>query len=80
MKKGLVVIYDPHALYQFIQFYCMGTCEAEWDALCLPKENGKEEMHEYCEKSGLFSKVYVGNTEYITMSMAKKIRMVIKFI
>ena len=51
MKKGLVVIYDPHALMQFLQFYCMGNhSEIEWDVLCLPKDDGKQEMDVFCEK------------------------------
>ena len=38
-RRGLVIIYDPHALMQFLQFYCMKDhSEIEWDVLCLPKE------------------------------------------
>ncbi len=73
MKKGLVIIYDPHALMQFLQFYCMGEFEAEWDALCLPKENGKEEMHDYCEKTGIFNHVFRNNINYQTLPIYKKI-------
>ena len=54
-KKGLVIIYDPHALMQFLQFYCMNDhSEIEWDVLCLPKDDGDQEMHGFCEKTGSF--------------------------
>ena len=33
-QRGLVVIYDPHALMQFLQFYCMDNHrDIEWDVL-----------------------------------------------
>ena len=72
MKKGLVIIYDPHALMQFLQFYCMGDFVAEWDALCLPKENGKEEMHIYCEKAGVFHQIYKNDTSFQSLPLYKK--------
>lgn len=73
MKKGLFVCYDPHALMQFLQFYCMNDFPAEWDVLCLPVENGEEYMHSYCEKTGLFKNIFVGNVEYIKLPVIKKL-------
>ena len=72
MKKGLVVVYDPHALLEFLEFLCMGDYEAEWDALCLPQENGTETMSNACAKSGVFKEVFIGNTEYLRISTIKK--------
>lgn len=74
-KRGLVIIYDPHALMQFMQFYCMGDFEAEWDALCLPKENGETDMQPYCEKLGLFGTIYTGNTEYMNLALWDKLKL-----
>lgn len=73
-NRGLVVIYDPHALMQFLQFYCMGDYEAEWDVLCLPKENGKGEMCPYCEKAGIFHNVFEGEIEYQKLSTVRKLK------
>lgn len=72
MKRGLFVCYDPHALMQFLQFYCMNDFPAEWDVLCLPVENGEEYMHTYCEKTGMFRNIFVGNVEYIKLPAVKK--------
>lgn len=84
MKKGLVVIYDPHALMQFLQFYCMEKSNVKWDVLCLPKENGEEEMHNYCESSGVFNKVFCGNVEYMSIKRTEKfalfLRMFVYFV
>ncbi len=78
MKRGLAIIYDPHALMQFIKFYCMHDYVAEWDALCLPKEDGKEEMHTYCERTGLFKTVYTGEVEYKSLSLFCKLNLFIR--
>lgn len=78
--RGLVVIYDPHALMQFLQFYCMGDYEAEWDALCLPKEDGKEEMYSYCKQTGIFKKIYRGESEYKNLSNAQKLKFFIPMV
>lgn len=78
MKKGLVVIYDPHALMQFLQFYCMGNhSEIEWDVLCLPKDDGKQEMDVFCEKSGVFQKIYANDTEFKSLPVLKKLALFI---
>ena len=73
MKKGLFVCYDPHALMQFLQFYCMNDFPAEWDVLCLPVENGEEYMHSYCGKTGIFKNVFTGEIEYIKLHFFRKI-------
>lgn len=80
MKKGLVVIYDPHALMQFLQFYCMEELDVEWDVLCLPKEDGEEEMHKYCELSGVFNKVFRGNIEYKSIKVTEKCTLFFKML
>ena len=73
-KRGLVVIYDPHALMQFLQFYCMKDhAEIQWDALCLPKENGRQEMDTFCEKTGIFNKIYSSDIEFMNLPVIKKI-------
>lgn len=74
-QRGLVIIYDPHALMQFLQFYCMGDYEAEWDALCLPKEDGEEEMHSYCDRTGVFKNIYIGESEYKNLSVKFKLKL-----
>ena len=73
MMKGLVIIYDPHALMQFLQFYCMGDFEAEWDALCFPLENEREVMHEYCKKTAIFHRIYRGGIKFQNLSLIKKL-------
>ena len=73
MKKGLVIVWDPHSLMQFFQFYCMRDFAAEWDALCFPLENKKEIMHEYCERSGVFHNIYRSSIQYQNLSICKKI-------
>ncbi len=78
--RGLVVIYDPHALMQFLQFYCMEDYEAEWDVLCLPKEDGKEEMSLYCEQTGIFKKIYKGESEYKNLPILKKIKLFVPMV
>lgn len=57
-NKGLVIVYDPHNLYQFIWYYCNEGKELEWDALCLPNDKKGEYMHSYCENTGIFKKIY----------------------
>lgn len=79
-RKGLVIIYDPHALMQFLQFYSMEDYKAEWDALCLPKEDGEEVMHSYCEKTGIFKNIYIGESEYKNLSLANKLKLFIPMV
>jgi len=77
-QRGLVVIYDPHALMQFLQFYCMDNHrDIEWDVLCLPKEDGRQEMDGYCEKTGIFNRIYVSDVEFKSLSIMKKLKLFI---
>ena len=77
MKKGLSIIYDPHNLYQFVWYYCNAdNSKKEWDALCLPNGYKGEYMHPFCEKAGIFSKVYANDKDYQTISVAKKMEIV----
>lgn len=57
-NKGLVIVYDPHNLYQFIWYYCNKGKDMKWDALCLPNDKKGEYMHPYCENTGIFENVY----------------------
>ena len=70
-KKGLVVIYDPHSLQQFIWYYCTYAQDVKWDALCLPNGYKGTYMTDYCKKSGVFEKIYVGNVDYMNMKLKK---------
>ena len=76
--KGLAVIYDPHNLYQFLWYYCNQGKEKEWDALCLPNGYKGEYMHSYCEKAGIFQKIYRDDTDYSALSGIKKLRTFLK--
>lgn len=71
-KKGLVIIYDPHNLYQFIWYYCNEGKNIEWDALCLPNDQIGEYMHSYCENSRIFNKVYKYDDGFKSVSAKKK--------
>ena len=71
-KKGLAIIYDPHAFMQFLQLYSMNEYDVNWDALCLPKDGGKEEMHEFCEKVGIFESVFIGEQEFKKLGAVDK--------
>ena len=73
-KKGLVVIHDPHNLYQFIWYYCNKGKNKEWDALCLPNGYKGEYMHPYCETAGIFSTVFHYDTDFSTMKTAEKLK------
>lgn len=76
-KKGLAVIYDPHNLYQFVWYYCNKGKRKEWDALCLPNGYKGEYMHPFCEKSGIFKKVYRNNIDFSTSSFLQRIEIFI---
>lgn len=71
-KKGLVVVYDPHNLYEFVWYYCNRGKDKEWDALCLPNAQKGEYMHTYCEMAGIFKHVYRDDTGYDTASAGRK--------
>ena len=74
-SKGLVVIYDPHNLYEFVWYYCNEGKSKKWDALCLPNAQKGEYMHSYCEASGIFDRIIRNDTGYESISSGKKLSM-----
>lgn len=76
-KKGLVVVYDPHNLYQFVWYYCNRGKNKEWDALCLPNGYKGEYMHIFCERTEIFLKVFRNNTDFFELSNIHKIKMIL---
>ena len=61
-SKGLILVYDPHNLYQFLWYYCTYGKDMKWDALCLPNEGKGEYMSAYCKRVGIFEQVYSDET------------------
>lgn len=72
-NRGLVIIYDPHSLQQFLWYYFTHAKEVVWDAFCLPNGAKGTYMTPYCEKAGIFSKVYSGNIDYLQMNNMSKL-------
>lgn len=72
MKKGLVVIYDPHSLQQFLWYYCTHAYDVKWDALCLPNGYKGTYMDDYCKKADIFNKVITSNVDYMNMPLVSK--------
>lgn len=72
MKKGLVVIYDPHSLHQFIWYKCTYGLEKRWDALCLPNDYMGMYMDTYCNRAGVFDQIFTGTINYIQLPMKEK--------
>lgn len=79
-NKGLVVVYDPHNLYQFIWYYCNKGKDKKWDALCLPNGYKGEYMHTYCERAEIFEHIYRDVTDFSALSVANKFKMMTKMI
>lgn len=77
-SKGLILVYDPHNLYQFLWYYCTYGKDMKWDALCLPNEGKGEYMSAYCKRVGIFEQVYSDETEYVHMPLSKKIGIFMK--
>ncbi|MBR1533513.1 MAG: hypothetical protein IJ639_04060 [Ruminococcus sp.] len=73
MKKGLALIYNPHNLLEFVWYCCTYSKDTEWDALCLPSGHMGEYMSEYCEKSGLFNKIYASDKNYSQAGMKEQL-------
>ncbi len=73
MKKGLALIYNPHNLLEFIWYSCTYSKDTEWDALCLPSGHMGEYMSEYCEKSGMFKKIYASDKNYSQAGMKEQL-------
>lgn len=72
-KRGLVIVYDPHNLYQFIWYYCNVGKKIDWDALCLPNDKKGEYMHYFCEATEIFGKVYKGSEGFKSAKAKEKI-------
>lgn len=77
-KKGLVVVYDPHNLYQFLWYYSSYGLDKEWTALCLPNGNKGEYMSSFCQKSGVFEIVISSKDSFLEKSMLKKLGVFLK--
>ena len=80
MKKGLLVIYSPQHLIQFIWYYCTYGHNKKWDALCLPNGFSAERIKEYCEKTGIFEDVFFNDTYYMETPLKKRIAMFSKML
>lgn len=73
MKKGLVVIYDPHNLYQFLWYYSSYGKNIEWEVLCLPNSHMGEYLSGTCEKIGIFKKVHRDTQVFDSMPLKNKL-------
>lgn len=71
-KKGLLVIYSPQHLIQFIWYYCTYANGKKWDALCLPNCLGAKKTKEFCEKSGIFEEVYYNDKFFLESSLKER--------
>lgn len=74
-KKGLVIIYDPHALLMFLRFYCATGYSVMWDVLCLPMEGRKDTIEKECEDSNIFEHLYVGKSDYFSIKLTTKMKL-----
>lgn len=74
-KKGLVLVYDPHNLLQFIWYYCTYAKDKKWDALCLPNGFKGEYMSEYCAKSGIFENIIKDDKEFLNSPLSEQIKL-----
>ncbi len=71
-KQGLIVVYDPHNLLEFLWYYATHGKEYEWTALCLPNGYKGEYMGDYCERCGIFAKIVRAEDDFLAASAAKK--------
>ena len=76
--KGLVIIYDPHSLQQFIWYYFTYGTGKKWDALCLPNGYKGTYMEPYCRKTGLFDTIIKDDTEYMSLGLFRKFKLICK--
>lgn len=79
-KKGLVIVYDPHNLYQFLWYYSTYGKNIAWDALCLPNASQGTYMDEYCNKVGIFEQIFTDEKEYSHINIKSKIFMFLKML
>ena len=71
-KKGLLVLYSPQHLIQFIWYYCTYCKDKKWDALCLPNCFGAGNNKELCEKTGIFENVYYNDKYFLEASLKER--------
>lgn len=77
-KRGLVIVYDPHSLQQFVWYYCTYGQDIKWDALCLPNGYKGSYMDTYCVRTGVFENVFKGETDYLEMPFINKVALFLK--
>ena len=77
-KRGLVIVYDPHSLQQFVWYYCTYGQDIKWDALCLPNGYKGAYMDTYCVRTGVFENVFKGETDYLEMPFINKVALFLK--
>lgn len=80
MKKGLVIVYDPHNLYQFLWYYASYGRDVSWTALCLPNGSKGEYMGEYCEKSKIFERVIRSEESFEKKDVMQKLIVLIQMV
>ncbi len=71
-EKGLLVIYSPQHLIQFIWYYCTCGQNKKWDALCLPNGFSAQNIKQYCENTGIFETVFFDKTYYLQASLKQR--------
>lgn len=74
MGKGLAIIYDPHNLYQFLWYYCTYGQNKKWDVLCLPNGFKGQYMDSYCEKCGVFDKIYSDDKDFLAVPLSEQLK------
>lgn len=79
-KKGLLVIYSPQHLIQFIWYYCTYGYNKKWDALCLPNGFSATNIKDFCEKSGIFENVYFNEKYFLESSLKERFLMLSKML
>ena len=72
-KHGLVVIYDPHNLYQFLWYYSTYGKEMVWDALCLPNSYKGEYLSGTCGKLGIFRNIYTDTKPFDSLPILSRL-------
>lgn len=79
-KKGIVLIYDPHNLYQFLWYYCTYGKDIEWTALCLPNSYKGEYLSKECQKLKIFKEIYSNSIPFDSLSLINKINLFLKML
>ena len=79
-KKGLVLVYDPHNLLQFIWYYATYGKDKKWDAFCLPNADKGEYMSEYCKKSEIFENIIRDEKEFLNAPLVEQMKIFSKML